>query len=120
MSETPTNNPQPLSSEETRAVAFAQLETHLYEVGVRPTTPGKPGDLAVRKDFRTTNRGTTSYCEAVLSGKQLTAILEESELGRRMLESGLNFELKFATHVGGYEDKAAAGSQELAKLLNGL
>ena len=31
--------------------------------------------------------GTTSYCEAVLSGKQLTAILEESELGRRMLES---------------------------------
>ena len=120
-------NPQPpepppvaLTPAEQLVVTFNALVAYLFNRGAKPTTKGSQGDLTQRVDERETNRGKTSYCEARLRGPVLQRILEASEEGREILEGGLEVELLVATHKGGYEDSAAAGSQELAKLLNGL
>ena len=118
-------NPQPepvaveLSPAEKLVVSFNALVSYLFSRGAKPTTKGSEGALTQRVDERETSRGKTSYCELRLAGPVLQRILEASEEGRKILEGGLEVELLVATHKGGYEDSTAAGSQELARLLNG-
>lgn len=117
-------NPQPpepaLTPAERLVVAYNSLVSYLFSKGAKPTVKGQLGELVQRVDERETSRGKHSYCELKLSGSVLEKILQASEEGREILSSGLEVELFVATHKGGYEDSAASGSQELAKLLNGL
>lgn len=120
-------NPQPesapavaLTPAERLVVAYNSLVSYLFSKGAKPTVKGALGELVQRVDERETSRGKHSYCELRLTGPVLEKILKASEEGREVLNAGLEVELLVATHKGGYEDSAAAGSQELAKLLNGL
>jgi hypothetical protein len=123
----PDTNTQPesapvvaLTAAEKLVVAYNRLVSFFFSKGAKPTVKGSVGDLVQRVDERETSRGKTSYCELRLTGPVLERILTASEEGREVLNAGLQVELLVATHKGGYEDSTAAGSQELAKLLNGL